>query len=98
MRKVILSALTLLALASALVFASAAGAGKDSLVVAMRDPGCHWFQAGGKYTKSAVRSGAVVLTNHDEAGPQRHEAGARRREVDAPRQGRLPDHDGPPGE
>jgi hypothetical protein len=67
MRNVILSALALLALASALVFASAAGAGKSSLVVAMRDPGCHWFQVGGKYTKTAVRSGAVVLVNQDEA-------------------------------
>jgi hypothetical protein len=33
----------------------------------MRDPGCHWFQVGGKYSKSVVRHGAVTLVNHDEA-------------------------------
>jgi hypothetical protein len=33
----------------------------------MRDPGCHWFQVGGKYVKSATRHGPVTLVNRDEA-------------------------------
>lgn len=50
--------------------ASAAGATK--LIVAMRDPGCHWFYQGGgpnqrKYTTKAVRQGPVKLLNLDEA-------------------------------
>jgi hypothetical protein len=49
---------------------SAASATK--LIVAMRDPGCHWFYTGGgpnhrKYTKTAVRLGPVKLVNLDEA-------------------------------
>ena len=49
--------------------ATAAGAAK--LVVAMHDPGCHWFYAGGgpnhrKYSKTAVRTGPVKLVNLDE--------------------------------
>jgi hypothetical protein len=61
MRKLILSAL------AALAFASPAGAGRAPLVVAMHDPGCHWFSAGGKYLKSVVRHGPVTLLNRDEA-------------------------------
>ncbi len=38
-----------------------------TLVVAMHDPGCHWFLVHGKYTKSAVETGAVRLENNDEA-------------------------------
>jgi hypothetical protein len=52
---------------AALALAVPATAANSTLVVAMRDPGCHWFQAGGKYTKSAVRHGTVTLVNHDEA-------------------------------
>jgi hypothetical protein len=42
------------------------------LVVAMHDPGCHWFYLGGgpshrKYAKTAVRHGPVKLVNLDEA-------------------------------
>jgi hypothetical protein len=39
----------------------------STLVVAMRDPGCHWFVVGGKYSKSVVRHGSVRLVNRDEA-------------------------------
>jgi hypothetical protein len=61
MRNVILITLAALALAAP------AAASRAPLVVAMKDPGCHWFSVGGKYTKSAVRSGPVTLLNHDEA-------------------------------
>jgi len=61
-RKLILIAIAALGLAVPTAFA-----GNSQLVVAMRDPGCHWFQAGGKYTKSVVRHGPVTLVNHDEA-------------------------------
>lgn len=75
MQKLILIAIAALALAIP------ASAGTSQLIVAMRDPGCHWFQVGGKYTKSVVRHGAVTLVNHDEAalvikgpGGTRHDA------------------------
>ena len=42
------------------------------LIVAMRDPGRHWFYTGGgpnqrKYAKTVVRHGPVTLLNLDEA-------------------------------
>jgi hypothetical protein len=52
---------------AALALAAPAAAGKAPLVVAMHDPGCHWFLVGGKYTKSVVRHGPVTLLNSDEA-------------------------------
>jgi hypothetical protein len=58
--------LTLFGIA-ALVLAAPAAAGPSTLVVAMKDPGCHWFLVNGKYTKSVARHGAVRLTNLDEA-------------------------------
>jgi hypothetical protein len=61
MRKLILTAI------AALGLAIPAAAGTSQLVVAMHDPGCHWFQVGGKYTKSVVRHGPVTLLNRDEA-------------------------------
>jgi hypothetical protein len=61
MRKLILIAF------AALGLAMPAAAANSTLVVAMRDPGCHWFQVGGKYTKSVVRHGSVTLVNRDEA-------------------------------
>jgi hypothetical protein len=70
---------------AALVLAAPAAAGKAQLVVAMHDPGCHWFFVGGKYVKSVTRTGPVTLINNDEAslvvkgpGGTRHEhVGAR---------------------
>ncbi len=43
-----------------------------TVTVAMHDPGCHWFYAGGgpnhrKYTRTLTRSGPVSLLNLDEA-------------------------------
>ena len=61
MRKVIITGIAALALASP------AAAGKAQLVIAMHDPGCHWFSVGGKYMKSVVRQGPVTLVNRDEA-------------------------------
>jgi hypothetical protein len=61
MRKLILPAL------AALVLAAPAAAGSAPLVVAMKDPGCHWFQVGTKYKLSVTRHGPVTLVNHDEA-------------------------------
>jgi hypothetical protein len=52
---------------AALGLAVPASAANSTLVVAMRDPGCHWFQVGSKFTKSVVRHGTVTLVNHDEA-------------------------------
>ena len=40
---------------------------KSSLVVAMHDPGCHWFSVHGKLAKSASVVGPVRVTNQDEA-------------------------------
>jgi nitrous oxidase accessory protein NosD len=58
----------LIALAiAALALAAPAAAAKAPLVVGMKDPGCHWFLVGGKYTKSVVRHGPVTLLNRDEA-------------------------------
>lgn len=47
-------------------------AAATKLIVAMRDPGCHWFYKGGGpnhrlYSKTVVRSGPVKLLNLDEA-------------------------------
>jgi hypothetical protein len=52
---------------AALVLVAPAAAGPSKLVVVMKDPGCHWFQVGGKYKTSVVRHGAVQLSNLDEA-------------------------------
>jgi hypothetical protein len=78
MRKLILTAIAALTLltASLLLVATAAArpatATKASkLIVAMRDPGCHWFYTSGgpnhrKYTKTVTRTGPVKLVNLDE--------------------------------
>jgi hypothetical protein len=66
MRKLILTAI------AALTLATTAGAAPTTLIVAMKDPGCHWFYTGGgpnhrKYVKTVVKSGPVTLVNLDEA-------------------------------
>jgi hypothetical protein len=66
MRKLILIGI------GALMLAAPAGAAPATLVVAMRDPGCHWFYTGGgpshrKFVKTIVRHGTVTLVNLDEA-------------------------------
>lgn len=71
-----LSALTI---ASVLAVAVAAlGAGKalggttrpaapSTLRVVMHDPGCHWFEVGGRFTTSATATGSVRLVDLDMA-------------------------------
>jgi hypothetical protein len=66
MRKLILIGI------AALMFAAPAGAAPTTLIIAMKDPGCHWFYTGGgpnhrNYVKTLVRSGPVTLLNLDEA-------------------------------
>jgi hypothetical protein len=61
MRKLILTGIAALALVAP------AAAGKAPLMIAMHDPGCHWFSVGGKYVKSVSRRGPVTLFNADEA-------------------------------
>ena len=74
MRKTILISIAVLALAASALATSAASAAPSQapLVVAMHDPGCHWFYTGGgptnrHYSKSLTRSGPVTLLNLDEA-------------------------------
>jgi hypothetical protein len=38
-----------------------------TLVVAMHDPGCHWFSLHGKLSKTASVTGPVRIVNRDEA-------------------------------
>ena len=74
MRKFTLISVAVLALAASAVMTTAAAGStsKAPLIVAMRDPGCHWFYVGGgpnqrKYAKSLSRVGPVTLLNLDEA-------------------------------
>ena len=74
MRKFTLLSVAVLALAASAVATSSsfASPSKAPLIVAMRDPGCHWFYVGGgpgnrKYVKSLTHSGPVTLLNLDEA-------------------------------
>jgi hypothetical protein len=74
MRKFILIAIAVLAFAASAAATSAASAkaSKAPLIIAMKDPGCHWFYLGGgpnnrHYAKSVSRSGPVTLLNLDEA-------------------------------
>jgi hypothetical protein len=74
MRKYMLISIAVVALAASAVATSAASASasKAPLIVAMKDPGCHWFYVGGgpdqrKYVKSLTRTGPVTLLNLDEA-------------------------------
>jgi hypothetical protein len=95
MRKLIVTGIAGLMLIAGLTFAASAAAAPTAaakatkLVVAMRDPGCHWFYLGGgpnhrKYAKTVTRTGPVRLVNLDEAaliikGP----GGTRREKVGA---------------
>jgi len=42
-------------------------AARKTLVVAMHDPGCHWFLIHGKYLRTASVKGPVRVMNQDEA-------------------------------
>ena len=74
MRTLSLAAIVGLMIAVPVATAAAnhAAATPTKLVVAMHDPGCHWFYVGGgpnhrKYAKTATRTGPVKLVNLDEA-------------------------------
>jgi hypothetical protein len=78
MRKLILTAIAGLTLLTASLMLAATAAARPAsaakattLIVAMRDPGCHWFYLSGgpshrKYTKTVARKGPVKLLNLDE--------------------------------
>ena len=72
MRKLILIPLAVLVLGVAAAGTAAGSSSKAPLIVAMKDPGCHWFYVGGgpnhrSYAKSVTRRGPVTLLNLDEA-------------------------------
>ena len=72
MRKLILTGFAGLMFAASAAAGTTAASGTTKLVVAMHDPGCHWFYVGGgpnhrKYAKTATRNGPVTLVNLDEA-------------------------------
>ena len=74
MRTLILTAVAglMIAVPAATAASHHSAATPTKLVVAMHDPGCHWFYVSGgpnhrKYTKTATRSGPVKLVNLDEA-------------------------------
>jgi hypothetical protein len=73
MRKFILISAVLAVAATAAATGAASGAASRApLIIAMKDPGCHWFYTGGgpnnrHYDKSVTRSGPVTLLNLDEA-------------------------------
>ena len=85
MRKVILSGIVGLALAASAAAGTTSASGATKLIVAMKDPGCHWFYVGGgsghrQFVKTLTRTGPVTLVNLDEAaliikgpGGTRHE-------------------------
>jgi hypothetical protein len=63
---------------AATICAGAVGAGQalattthqttpKTLKIVMRDPGCHWFKVGGRFTTKAAFTGRVRLVNFDEA-------------------------------
>src|SRR5262245_4411124 len=72
MRKLFLTGLTGTLLAAAVLAGPGAAAKPSQLIVAMRDPGCHWFYLGGgpdkrQYSKTVIRRAPVALVNLDEA-------------------------------
>ena len=74
MRKLIFTAIAALLVAVPVAAAQVnhAAATPTKLIVAMHDPGCHWFYIGGgpnhrKYAKTVTRKGPVRLVNLDEA-------------------------------
>ena len=74
MRTLLLVSLAAVAFGASAVETSAAptAAANAPLIIAMRDPGCHWFYVGGgpnhrQYARSVARIGPVTLLNLDEA-------------------------------
>jgi hypothetical protein len=72
MRTLILTGIAGLVLAASAAAGPTGATGATKLIVAMKDPGCHWFYVGGgsshrHYVKSVTRTGPVALLNLDEA-------------------------------
>jgi hypothetical protein len=59
--------LILISVSAALLAAPVAGAGGNSIQIRMKDPGCHWFYSGGKYSTKYSTHGPVTIQNFDEA-------------------------------
>lgn len=60
--------LALTGIAGLAAFVLAAPAVASSVVpIVMRDPGCHWFFVGGKFSTRYVANGTVRIQNSDEA-------------------------------
>jgi hypothetical protein len=58
----------LIVVVAAVVLAASASAQRSTTVtVVMKDPGCHWFSANGKFTTKLAVAGPVSLFNVDEA-------------------------------
>ena len=86
MRKLILTGIAGLVLAASAAAGPTARPNSTKLIVAMRDPGCHWFYVGGgsshrKYVKAVTRVGAVTLLNLDEAALIIHGPGGTKHEA-----------------
>jgi len=72
-RRFTILAAVLASAATAGLLSAYAGAGAQAspaaapgtVTVAMHDPGCHWFQAGGKFTKAMSVRGPVGVVNRD---------------------------------
>lgn len=69
MKILAISAIAALALGSGQALAATQhhAAPRTTLVVAMHDPGCHWFQIHGTFRKTASVAGPVRVLNRDEA-------------------------------
>jgi hypothetical protein len=71
MKTLLLFAIAGVAVAAAGAFgtmgASAHPVAPKTVVVAMRDPGCHWFLVGKSYRTKRTVDGPVSLVNYDEA-------------------------------
>jgi len=72
MRRLVFTGIAGLILATSALAGPTGVAGSTKLMVAMHDPGCHWFYVGGgpnhrKFVKQVTRTGPVSLVNLDEA-------------------------------
>jgi hypothetical protein len=76
-----LAAAAILALGASQALARSSAPASKTVVVAMHDPGCHWFTSNGKFVRTLSVAGPVNLANFDEkalivAGPNgvKHDA------------------------
>ena len=62
-----LAAAAILAFGASQALARTSAPASKTVVVAMHDPGCHWFAANGKFLRTLSVAGPVNLANFDEA-------------------------------